>query len=64
VSRLALSKGPHRVGVFLPSPEDETDSISKTMGFIAFRIPNNGKSPIILRAIFIDTTVKTSNFTL
>jgi hypothetical protein len=32
--RLALSKGPNRVGVSVPSSEDENNPVSETLGFL------------------------------
>jgi hypothetical protein len=38
--RLALSKGPNRRGISLPSPEDGKRSVSETLLFLVFRIPD------------------------
>jgi hypothetical protein len=43
--RLALSKGPHRVGVSPSHLKMETDSISEMLCFVVFIIPNAGQSP-------------------
>jgi hypothetical protein len=41
--RLALSEGPNRVGFCpTPSPKDGTRGLSETLGFLVFRIPNDG----------------------
>jgi hypothetical protein len=43
--RLALSKGPNRVGVFLVWPEDGNRSRFLNGVFSSFRIPDDGQSP-------------------
>jgi hypothetical protein len=43
--RVALSKGPNWVGVFLPHLRTETDPVSETSCFLFSRIPDDGKSP-------------------
>jgi hypothetical protein len=44
--RLALSKGPKRVGVSSsPHLRTETSSVSETLCFLVFRIPDDGQSP-------------------
>jgi hypothetical protein len=43
--RLALSKGPNRVGVSPPHLRTETDPVSETMCFLAFRISDDEQSP-------------------
>jgi hypothetical protein len=40
--RLALSKGPNRVDISLPSLEDGKDPVSETLCFLVFRIPDDG----------------------
>jgi hypothetical protein len=42
--RLALSKGPNRVGVS-PHLRTETDPVSETPYFLFFRIQDDGRSP-------------------
>jgi hypothetical protein len=43
---LALSKGPNKVGVFLPPHlRTETYPVSKMLYFIVFRIPDDGQNP-------------------
>jgi hypothetical protein len=36
--------GRGRIGVCLPSPEDETNSVYKTLFFLLIRITDNGQS--------------------
>jgi hypothetical protein len=45
--KLALSKGPNRVGVSSSSPDlsMETGSVSETLCFLVFRIPEDRQSP-------------------
>jgi hypothetical protein len=46
--RLALSKGPNKVGVSLPSPEDGNRSVSETLFFfrhLEFRTMNEVHKP-------------------
>jgi hypothetical protein len=43
--RLALSKGPKRVGVSLSLPEDGNRSNFQNVCFLVFVIPDNGQSP-------------------
>jgi hypothetical protein len=40
--RLALSKGPNKVGVFPPHLRTETDPVSETLRFPLSRILDNG----------------------
>jgi hypothetical protein len=42
--RLALSKGPNRVGVSPPHLRTETNAISETLCFLVSRIPDDGRS--------------------
>jgi hypothetical protein len=42
---LALSKGPNRVGAFLPSPEDGDRSSFGNVVFFNYLIPDDGQSP-------------------
>jgi hypothetical protein len=44
-SRLAISKGPNRVGVSPPHLRAETDSVSETSCFPVSRISDDGQSP-------------------
>jgi hypothetical protein len=43
--RLALSKGPNRLGVSLPWPDHETDPVSETTCFLDFAILEDGQNP-------------------
>jgi hypothetical protein len=45
VIEVSSSKGPNRVGVFHSHLKTETDPISKTLCFLAFRMPDDGQSP-------------------
>jgi hypothetical protein len=42
---LAFSKGLNRVGASLPHVRSETDSISKKLCFLVFKIPDSEQSP-------------------
>jgi hypothetical protein len=42
--RLALSKGPNKVGVSSPHLRTETDTFSETLCFLVSRIPDDGQS--------------------
>jgi hypothetical protein len=43
--RLVLSKGPNWVDVFLPHLRTEKCPVSETLGFLVYRIPDDGQSP-------------------
>jgi hypothetical protein len=43
--RLVLSKGPSRVGFYPSHLRTETDPVSETLCFLAYRIPDDGQSP-------------------
>jgi hypothetical protein len=61
--RVALSKGPNRVGVSLPLPEDENIRFPKSC-FLVFRIPDDGKNPenpITLIIIIVIITISVAN---
>jgi hypothetical protein len=43
--KLALSKGPNRIGVFSSQLRTERDPVSETSYFLVFRIPDDGQGP-------------------
>jgi hypothetical protein len=45
VIEVSLSKGPNKVGVFLPSLKTETGPVSETLYFLVIKIPDDRQSP-------------------